>query len=63
VAEPARLLDEEAVRRALAEELAPRRVDAVLERARVGVEKRTPSACIREAIERWLDAAYDRRVG
>lgn len=30
----ARLLDEEAVRRALADELAPKRVDVVLDRAR-----------------------------
>lgn len=36
---------------------------AVALRARAEAEDRTPSACIREAIERWLDAAQDRRVG
>jgi hypothetical protein len=52
----ARLLDEEAVRRALSDELAPKRVDAVLERARILAGELTPKA------RRLSDDEIDARV-
>lgn len=54
--EPARLLDEDAVRRALADELAPKRVDAVLETARKLAGESMPAA------RRLTDSEIDAKV-
>lgn len=56
MAEPARLLDEESVRRALRDELAPKRVDVVLERARVLAGEAMPKA------RRLTDSEIDAKV-